>query len=301
MEGNYETRFSLFFFYFLHFTFCLHHSTLFKKMYTELKKTRDFLISKGICDPYIGIVLGTGLGKITDEIKAEIVIDYPDIPNFPISTVESHHGKLIYGTLAGKKVLAMQGRFHYYEGYSMQQISMPIQIMKMLGVQFLLLSNASGAINLNFKKGSLMLIDDHINLQPENPLRGKNIDELGIRFPDMSCPYSKSLNNKLIEIAKTENITLNIGVYASVTGPNLETRAEYRYLKFIGADAVGMSTVPEVIVANQLNLPCAAVSVLTDECDPDNLKPCNIQDIIKIANLAENDLILLFKSLIKQL
>lgn len=266
-------------------------------MLKKIKETLDFLKSKGIESPEIGIVLGTGLGKMVDEIEAEITIDYTDIPHFPLSTVESHKGKLIYGHLEGKMILAMQGRFHYYEGCSMEQITFPIKVMKSLGIKYLLLSNAAGALNLNFKKGSLMLIDDHINFLPENPLRGKNYDELGGRFPDMSRPYSSELAMKFEAVAAKENITLHKGVYVAVTGPNLETRAEYRMFGNF-ADAVGMSTVPEVIVANHMSLPCAAISVLTDECDPDNLKAANIEDILATAAIAEVDLIRLFRGVI---
>ncbi len=266
-------------------------------MIKSLNKTVDFLRSKGISKPQIGIVLGTGLGKLIDEIKIEISIDYTEIPGFPVSTVESHKGKLIYGNLEGKKVLAMQGRFHYYEGYSLQQVTFPIRVLKLLGIQYLFLSNAAGAMNLNFKKGELMLIDDHINFLPENPLRGLNIDELGPRFPDMSRPYSAKLNQLLLHIAKEEKITLHQGVYVAVTGPNLETRAEYRMFRQY-ADAVGMSTVPEVIVANHMGLPCAAISVLTDECDPDNLVPAHISEIIATASKAEAKLIILLKKCI---
>jgi purine-nucleoside phosphorylase len=228
-------------------------------------------------------------------------IDYKDIPNFPVATVESHHGKLLFGTIGTKKVVAMQGRFHYYEGYDMQQITLPVRVMKLLGIKHLLLSNASGSLNLNWNKGELMLIDDHINLLPANPLIGKNIDELGPRFPDMSAPYDGKLNSILKSIAVEKGIILHEGVYVVVTGPNLETRAEYRYLKNIGADVVGMSTVPEVIVANHMSLPCCAVSVLTDDCDPDNLQPINIEEIIAIAGKAETKLTELFLELIKKI
>lgn len=267
----------------------------------QLQETTNFLKQKGIDSPEIGIILGTGLGKLVDEIQIEQSIDYPDIPHFPISTVEFHQGKLIYGTLRGKKILAMRGRFHYYEGYSAHQITFPIRIMKMLGVQNLLISNAGGTMNLNHNKGELMLIDDHIDLLPDNPLRGQNYDELGPRFPDMSAPYSKELNQQLKDIAQAKNITLHEGVYVAVPGPNLETRAEYRYLKNIGADVVGMSTVPEVIVANHMSLPVAAMSVLTDECDPDNLAPVDIEDIIEVAGKAEQKLIQLFLGLLEQM
>jgi purine-nucleoside phosphorylase len=271
-------------------------------MIASLKETIDYLKTKGIINPEIGIIIGTGLGHLLiKEIQHQVIIDYSEIPNFPISTVESHSGKLLYGDLNGKKVLAMQGRFHFYEGYSMQQITFPVRIMKMLGVKYLLISNASGNMNRNWKKGELMLIDDHINLLPENPLRGKNVDEMGPRFPDMSAPYSKMLNEKLLAIAKAKNIKLNVGVYASVMGPNLETRAEYRFLQRIGADIVGMSTVPEVIVANHISLPCCAISVLTDDCDPDNLKPVKLSDIIAVAGQSEVVLTELFSALIEQL
>lgn len=269
-------------------------------MYSNLKETTSYLQSKGITNPEIGIVLGTGLGNLITEIDIEIELSYNAIPNFPIATVEFHFGKLIYGKIRGKQVLAMQGRYHYYEGHSMEQVVFPLRVMKMLGVQKVLMSNAAGAVNMDMKKGELMLIDDHINMQPENPLRGPNLDELGSRFPDMSAPYDKELNGKLKEIAKSLEITLHEGVYASVQGPNLETRAEYRMLQIIGADAVGMSTVPEVIACNHMGIPCVAVSVLTDECDPDNLKPVNIQDIIDTAGKAELKLTRLFAQLIEQ-
>jgi purine-nucleoside phosphorylase len=270
-------------------------------MNEQIKQTVSFLESKGIKGPEIGIVLGTGLGKMIGLISVNQQIKYDEIPNFEKSTVEFHSGILIAGTLYGKKVLAMQGRLHFYEGYSMKQITFPIRVMKALGVKYLLLSNAAGAINLDYRNGELMLITDHINLLPENPLRGKNDDLQGPRFPDMSCPYSKILNKKFIDIAQEENIILHRGVYASVQGPNLETRAEYRLLKIAGADAVGMSTVPEVIVANHIGLPCAAISVLTDECDPENLKPVDINDIIAIAGKAEDKLIMLFSKFIDYL
>lgn len=264
--------------------------------YKQIKETADFLKGKGFIEPDTGIVLGTGLGSLVDSIQIEVELPYEDIPHFPVATVEFHKGKLIYGTLSGKKVVVMQGRFHYYEGYSMQEIVFPIQVLKLLGVSELLISNAAGAINKSYKKGSLMLIDDHINLLPDNPLRGKNIDELGNRFPDMSAPYSKQMNTVFEEVAKQEDIQLHKGVYASVMGPNLETRAEYRFLGTIGADAVGMSTVPEVIAAKHMSLPTIAISVLTDECDPDNLQVADINEIIAIAGKAEKKLVRLFEA-----
>jgi purine-nucleoside phosphorylase len=271
-------------------------------MIQHINEAVDYIKSKGINDPVIGIILGTGLGNLfVQQIRNQIIVDYHDIPHFPVSTVEFHKGKLIYGEVHEKKVLAMQGRFHYYEGYSMQQITLPVRVMKMLGVKQLLISNAAGNMNLNWKKGELMLLDDHINLQPDNPLRGKNDEKLGPRFPDMSQPYNKQLNDLLILIAEQKKIKLRVGVYVAVMGPNLETRAEYRFLHRIGADAVGMSTVPEVLVANHMNLPCCAISVLTDDCDPDNLKPANISEIIEVASKAEGALTDLYIELIKKI
>jgi len=256
----------------------------------NIKETAQFLSRKGIEQPTTGIILGTGLGSMAGKIENAISIRYSMIPNFPVATVEFHKGNLIYGALAKKTVLVMQGRFHYYEGYSMQQITFPVRVMKELGVKNLLLSNAAGGINKNFEKGDLVLLDDHINLLPENPLRGLNDPAFGNRFIDLSAPYNSSLNEKLLQVAGKLSINLKKGIYAAVAGPNLETRAEYRYLKIIGADLVGMSTVPEVIVAHHEGINCAAVSVITDECDPDNLQAADINEIIKVA--AEADLIL---------
>lgn len=266
-----------------------------------IQESAQFLQQRGFENPEIGIILGTGLGQIIEHINLMAEVSYNHIPNFPTATVEFHQGKLIYGGLAGKKVMIMQGRFHLYEGYSLSDVTFPVRVMKEMGVKKLLVSNASGAINLNFKKGELMLIDDHINLQGGSPLAFKGVDKLGDRFVDMSAPYDQKMNETLQAIASDHNINLHKGVYASVVGPQLETRAEYRYLKIIGADAVGMSTVPEVIVANHLNLPVAAVSVLTDECDPDNLQPVDIPEIIAMAGKAEPHMITLFTELIKQL
>ncbi len=271
-------------------------------MLKEINEATEYLKRHGIDHPEIGVILGTGLGNLfVKEIKNPIEINYNSIPHFPVSTVEFHKGKLIYGEVKGKKVLAMQGRFHYYEGYSMQKITLPVRVMKMLGIKSLLISNAAGNMNLKWKKGQLMLIDDHINLQPDNPLRGENFEVLGPRFPDMSEPYSKKINKMLLKIAKEKKIKLNQGVYVAVMGPNLETRAEYRFLHQIGADAVGMSTVPEVLVANHMGLPCCAISVLTDDCDPDNLKPAVISVIIETAGKAEAKLTQLYVSLIGKL
>ena len=269
--------------------------------YEQITKTASFLKEKGIISPEIGIILGTGLGNLVTKIEIEQEIPYQDIPSFPLSTVESHSGKLIYGTIAGKKVLAMQGRFHAYEGYSMEEIVFPVRVMKYLGISYLLISNAAGAMNLEFKKGDLMLITDHVNKFPFNPLLGKNDERIGTRFPDMSEAYSAEVNARLEEIAVKENITLRKGVYISAEGPMLETPAEYRMLRKLGGDAVGMSTIPEVIAANHMQLPCSAVSVLTDECDPDNLEPVVLEDIIAVAAKAEKKLTLLFEELIRNM
>ncbi len=265
---------------------------------SDLQNTTDFLIKNGFNNPEIGIILGTGLGQLIDHISIEYEIKYADIPNFPVSTVEFHSGKLIFGTLENKKIVVMQGRFHVYEGYSPQDVTYPIRVMKALGIQKLLISNAAGAINLNFKKGELMLIEDHINLQGGSPLAFKNVSDFGERFTDMSEPYDLNLRKHAIEIAKENNIILHRGTYTAVVGPQLETKAEYRMLKIIGTDAVGMSTVPEVIVANHLKLPVLAISVLTDECDPNNLKPVDIPEIIALAGQAEPKMITIFKQLL---
>ena len=271
-------------------------------MIEQIKDSCNFLTKKGIPKPEVGVILGTGLGDLfIKEIEKPVVIPYRDIPNFPLPTVTFHTGNLIFGEIRGKKVVTMQGRFHYYEGYTMQQITFPVRVMKMLGITSLLISNAAGNMNLDWQKGELMLLDDHINLQPENPLRGIDHAEFDNPFPDMSQPYSNFLNDKLLRIAGENKVKLHSGVYVAVTGPNLETRAEYRFLRGIGADVVGMSTVPEVIVANHIGLPCCAVSVLTDNCDPENLKPVNIQEIIAVAGKAEKSLTKLFTDLIADL
>ena len=266
-----------------------------------IEESAQFLKSRGFEAPEIGIILGTGLGQFVDKVEIISSVSYNHIPNFPTATVEFHTGKLIYGTLGGKKVIVMQGRFHIYEGYTLRDVSYPVRVMRELGIKKLLISNAAGAINLNFKKGEIMLIDDHINLQGGSPLAFKGVEQLGSRFTDMSAPYDSEMNTLLKEIASEKNITLHQGVYVAVVGPQLETRAEYRYLKIIGADTVGMSTVPEVIVANHLDLPVAALSVVTDECDPENLQPVDIADIMAAAGKAEPDMVTLFTHLIEKL
>ncbi len=267
-----------------------------------IQESATFLAERGIkAKPVVGIVLGTGLGALVNKIEVELTIPYTDIPHFPQATVEFHKGNLLYGKIGGVQVIAMQGRFHYYEGYSMQQVTFPVRVMKALGVEMLLLSNAAGGMNLNYKKGDLILIDDHINMLPDNPLRGLSDPSLGERFVDMSAPYDASLQQRMLQKAMEQNIPLQKGTYVAVMGPNLETRAEYRWLRSTGADMVGMSTVPEVIVANQIGLKCLAVSVITDECDPENLKPVNISEIIQVAGKADEKLSTLFTSLIEGL
>lgn len=264
----------------------------------QLDESVAYLKNKGFDRPEIGIVLGTGLGQLVNEIQNPIEAHYNHIPYFPLATVEFHTGKLIFGTIANKKVVVMQGRFHLYEGYDLLDVTYPIRVMHQLGIKKLFVSNAAGAINLDFKKGDIMLIEDHINLQGGSPLAFKNVSEFGERFVDMMEPYDVGMRKKMEDVAIKEEITLRKGVYVSVVGPQLETKAEYRMLKILGADAVGMSTVPEVIVANHLSLPVVAVSVLTDECDPDNLQPINVQEIIEIAGKAEPKMVRLFKGLI---
>lgn len=249
----------------------------------------------------IGIILGTGLGGLVKEIKIYHQIDYKDLPHFPLSTVESHHGKLIFGEISGKKIVAMQGRFHYYEGYTMQQITYPVRVMKFLGVNTLLISNACGGMNPSYRKGDIMLMTDHINLLGDNPLIGPNEDELGPRFPDMSEPYSIELINLAQKVADENKIKVQKGVYVAVPGPNLETKAEYKFLRAIGADVVGMSTIPENIVANHMGMRVLGISIITDECFPETLKPVNVEEIIATAMAAEPKMTFIMKEVIKKL
>ncbi|GAB3334032.1 purine-nucleoside phosphorylase [Hymenobacter humi] len=250
--------------------------------------------------PQAGIILGTGLGALAKEVEVEYEINYADIPHFPLSTVESHAGRLLLGRMGGKKVAVLQGRFHYYEGYSMQQVVMPVRVLKLLGISQLIVSNAAGGLNPDFNIADLMLIDDHINLQPTNPLIGPNYDELGPRFPDMFAPYDAGLLARAEAAAQElgQGASTRRGVYASVPGPMLETPAEYRYLRTIGADAVGMSTVPEVIAARHAGLPVLAVSVITDLCAPGHLKPVVLADIFAAAALAEPRLTALIRAVV---
>ena len=266
-----------------------------------LKEALEFLHTKITGQVDGAMVLGTGLGNFIEHVQVEISIPYRDIPHFAESTVETHKGNLVIGMAGDKRMAVMQGRYHYYEGYDMKQITFPVRVLKALGAKFLLLSNAAGGMNPKYKKGDLVLLEDHINKLPENPLRGVNDPALGNRFVDMCAPYNESLNKKIISVAKKTGIKIRKGVYVSVEGPSLETRAEYRYLRGLGADMVGMSTVPEVIVANQVLLPCAAISVITDECDPDNLQPVNISDIIATAAGADKKLSKLMLQVIQSL
>ncbi len=270
-------------------------------MIEKIKEAASYIQTHGITAPEVGIILGTGLGNLVNQVNVEVTLDYEDIPYFPVSTVETHMGKLMYGELSGKKVIIMNGRFHFYEGYNMQEITFPVRVMKLLGIKYLLVSNAAGAINLNMQKASLMIIDDHINMIPGNPLVGKNIDGMGPRFLDMSQPYDAALIETMENIAEKNKLKVSKGVYVAWIGPSLETRAEYRFIKVMGADAVGMSTVPEVIVAHHMGIKVAAVSVITDLCDPDNIEPADINEIIANAGKAEKDLVLLFKELVATL
>jgi purine-nucleoside phosphorylase len=272
------------------------------KLMDDIAEAVSYIRDQGVDEPDVTVILGTGLGNLfVQQINNPLIIPYKSIPNFPESTVASHKSQLVFGSIHLKKVLVMQGRFHYYEGYTMKEVTFPVRVIKTLGSKYLLISNAAGNLNLHWHKSSLMLINDHINLFPDNPLRGKNNNALWPQFPDMSQPYDLNMNNLLLRIAKENNIELHQGVYAGVSGPSMETRAECRFLKKIGADAVGMSTVPEVIAANHLGLPCCAVSVLTNTNDPDNLQAVSFQDVLSTAKIAEEAFVKLYVELIKQL
>ena len=261
----------------------------------------DFIRTHTDSKPKIGIILGTGLGGLAKEIRKDLEIDYEEIPYFPVSTVESHHGKLLFGTLAGKKVVAMQGRFHMYEAYSLKQVTFPVRVMKFLGVRSLLISNAAGALNHHFRRGDVMIMSDHINLLGDNPLIGPNDDSLGPRFPDMSEPYNLDLIKLAEQAALDLKIKVQKGVYVAMSGPNLETRAEYRMLRSLGADAVGMSTVPETIVAVHMGMNVLGFSILTDECFPDSLKPVTLKEVIKVATRAEPKMTAIMKEVVKRM
>ncbi len=267
----------------------------------RIRAAADTIRARTQVEPRIGIVLGTGLGALAEEIHTESVIPYADIPDFPIPTVESHSGRLLLGHLEGQPVVAMQGRFHRYEGYTLQEITFPIRVLRDLGADTVIVSNACGGMNPLWSVGDLMLIADHISLLGDGPLIGPNADELGPRFPDMSEPYDHALQEVALEVAKELRITLRRGVYVAVPGPNLETRAEYRFLRAIGADVVGMSTVPEVIVAVHSGMAVLGISIITDACLPDALKPANIEEIIRVAREAEPRLTSLIRGTVARL
>ena len=241
-------------------------------------------------DPEYLLILGTGLGQLAEEMTVELELPYEEIPHFPVSTVESHAGKLLIGYLGGKSIMAMQGRFHYYEGYSMNQIAFPVRVAKMLGIQTLLVSNACGGLNPNFERGDIMLINDHINFLGDNPLIGPNDPDLGPRFPDMSQPYTERLLATAEQVALDAGIKMHQGVYLAVSGPMMETKGEYRYMRQLGADVVGMSTVPEVIAAVHMSMEVLGISVITDECFPDALEPVSLDDVLEAAAMAEPQL-----------
>ncbi|CAL1516871.1 purine-nucleoside phosphorylase [Chitinophaga sp. MM2321] len=267
----------------------------------QIRVAGDYIRKHWQGSPVAGIILGSGLGNLAAEITEKIEISYSDIPHFPESTVEGHSGKLILGNMQGKPVVAMAGRFHFYEGFSMQQVTFPVRVMKELGIHTLFISNAAGGMNASFQVGDLMVIKDHINLQPEHPLRGRNEDSLGPRFPDMSEPYSKTLLDAAFKIAATNNISLHTGVYVGVQGPTFETRAEYKYMHLIGGDAVGMSTVPEVIVAAHAGLKVFAMSVITDIGIREEENVITHEEVLEAAKAAEPKLTLIFSELIRQL
>lgn len=267
-------------------------------MLQKIKETATYLKERTNSTPAIGIILGTGLGGLVNEIETTHAIPYEEIPNFPVSTVEGHSGQLIFGKLGGKDVVAMQGRFHFYEGYDMSEVVFPVRVMKFLGISHLFVSNASGGVNPDFEVGEIMIIDDHINLFPTNPLIGKNYPELGPRFPDMSEPYDHALIAKAEQIALDNAIKVSKGTYAGLTGPTLETPAEYQYVRNIGADAVGMSTVPEVIAARHMGIPCFGFSIVTDLGVPGKIIEMTHEIVQGVAAEAEPKMTLIIKELL---
>jgi purine-nucleoside phosphorylase len=267
-------------------------------MLNQIHETAEYLKNRTGASPQVGIILGTGLGGLVNEIAIDFTVPYEEIPHFPVSTVEGHSGKLIFGSLGGKKVLAMQGRFHYYEGYDMKQVTFPVRVMKALGINDLVVSNASGGVNASYEIGDLMILNDHINQFPTNPLIGKNYPELGPRFPDMSDVYDKQLVAKAKAIAVANGIRVQEGVYVGLSGPCLETPAEYNYVRAIGGDAVGMSTVPEVIVGRHGGMRCFAISIITDLGVPGRIVKVTHQDVIDVASVAEPKMTLIMKELV---
>ena len=270
-------------------------------MLENLNETVEWLKAKIPGETKIGIILGTGLGELVNNIKDQREIPYEEIPHFPVSTVEGHSGKLIIGTLGGKPILAMQGRFHYYEGYGMQDVTYPIRVMQFLGITHLFVSNAAGGMNSSFEIGDIMLIEDHINLFPEHPLRGRNLPEFGVRFPDMSEAYDKNLRKLAVEIAHKHNIKLQYGVYVGTQGPTFETPAEYHFFKIIGGDAVGMSTVPEVIVANHAGIKVMAFSIITDLGILGRIEKVSHEEVLKAAKTAQPKMAFIIEEVIKQI
>lgn len=266
----------------------------------SIEKAFSYIKNKIPAYPEIGVILGTGLGSLAEHIEGPILIDYKDIPEFPVSTVEGHAGRLIYGTLEGKKVIAMQGRFHYYEGYNMKEITLPIRVMSKLGIKILAVSNACGGLNKEFNAGDIMLIEDHINLIGSNPLIGPNLEEFGPRFPDMSEVYDKKLIKLCVNIAKQIGITIQKGVYCAISGPNYLTKAELKMLITIGANAVGMSTIPEAIVAKHSGIKVLGLSCITDMAIPDTLVPLSHEDVVKVAELTKPKFVNLVKHFIKE-
>ena len=269
-------------------------------MLQTIKNTANFIKEKTNFSPEVGIILGTGLGGLVSEIEIQHSLPYNEIPNFPVSTVEGHSGRLIFGTLGGKNVIAMQGRFHFYEGYSIERVTFPVRVMKFLGIKNLIVSNASGGVNPDYEVGDLMILEDHICLIP-NPLIGPNLDELGPRFPDMSETYNKEMIRMAEQISSENNIPVQKGVYIALTGPTLETPAEYKYMRIIGGDTVGMSTAPEVIVAHHMNIPCFAMSVITDLGVPGKIQKVTHEEIQKVSEVAEPKLTLIIKKLISKI
>jgi len=256
-------------------------------LHDKIKAATDAIRQQWDVTPKVGLILGTGLGSLAEQIESAVAIDYEDIPHFPSSTATSHRGRLVCGLLKGVPIVAMEGRFHQYEGYSLKEITLPVRVMKALGAELMIVTQAVGGMNPLYEAGDLMIVDDHINLMGANPLVGINDDRLGVRFPDMSAPYTPELIKTGLEIARQENFVAHRGVMVAITGPNLETRAEYRFLRMIGADVVGMSTVPEVIVAVHSGLRVFGVAVVSDMCLPDALEPANIDEIIAVATSAE--------------
>jgi purine-nucleoside phosphorylase len=270
-------------------------------MLEQIKSTAAYIQNKISFTPEVGIILGTGLGGLVHEINIKHTIPYEEIPNFPVSTVEGHSGKLIFGELGGKNVVAMQGRFHYYEGYTLQQVTFPVRVMKMLGIKNLFLSNASGGVNPDFEIGDLMIINDHINHFPSNPLIGPNLKELGPRFPDMSEAYNKKHIAAAKKIAAKNSIKVQEGVYLGLSGPTFETPAEYRMVRTLGADAVGMSTVPEVIVARHMDLPCFAISIITDLGVPGKIVEVTHEEVQEVASHAEKKMTAIIKEMMAEI